>query len=122
MGYETKLIIGRLTDMKGTNLKDADYVIPIAEINLCTSCFFDTFLDKETDTHKVYYYPDGDTETGKDKYGSTLFAIDPKRVLKMMTEANKIEKYRRYNAAIPLLRNLMRDFKGENLTCILFGH
>jgi len=122
MGYETKLIIGRLTDMKGMKLKDADYVIPIAQIDLCNSCFEDTFLNKETDTHKVYFYPDGDTETGTDCYGSTLFAIDPKRVLNKMVKANKVEKYRRYNAAIPLLRNLIKDFKGENLTCILFGH
>ena len=123
MGYETTLIIGKLTDMKGYKNKDCDYVIKIAEIDLCKSYFYGTQLNDKTDTHKVYlYHSDGDTEMVKDKYDSQLFAISPKQVLDIMIEQNKIEKYRRYSAAIPLLKSLMKDFKNENLTCVLYGH
>lgn len=123
MGYETKLIIGKLTDLKGYENKDCDYVSIIAEIDLCKSCFYDTWLNKETDTHKVFIYgTDGDTEISKDRYGNQLFSIDPSKVLDMMEAANKKEKYRRYMAAIPLLKSLIKTFKGENLTCILYGH
>ncbi len=123
MGYETKLIIGRLTDMKGFKNKDCDFVITIAEIDLCKCCFYDTYIDKDSDTHKVYFYgTDGDTEIVKDRYDSQLFAIDPKKVLDMMEAANKTDKYRRYQAAIPMLKSLIKTFKNENLTCILYGH
>lgn len=123
MGYETELIIGKLTDRKGSKNKDCNYVIPIAQIDLCKSVFYDTCLDKETDTNKVYIYEsDGDTEMSKDKYGAQLFAIDPNRVLKMMQDEQIKGKYRRYSAAIPLLKSLIKDFKKENLTCILYGH
>ncbi len=108
MGYETKLIIGTLTDMKGHTNKDCDYVIPIAEINLCkTDCFVDTYIDREKDNHKVYVYgTDGDTEISKDRYDSQLFAINPDAVLNAMVTANKKNQYRRYQAAIPLLKPL----------------
>jgi hypothetical protein len=123
MGYETKLIIGRKTDMKGNQYKDANFVIQVASIDLCKSCFYDTYIDKEEDTEKVYIYgSDGNTEINQDSYGSRLFAIAPEKVLKMMQKANRKEKYRRYNAAIPLLKSLIKDFEGENLTCILYGH
>jgi hypothetical protein len=121
MGYETRLIIGSLTTMKGHENKDCDYVIPIAEIDLCKSCFYDTYLDQEKDTHKVYFY-EGDNEIITDKYGKQLFAIPPAKVLKKMQQENKKEYYRRYAAAIPMLKSLMKDFKSENLTCILYGH
>jgi len=122
MGYETKLIIGILTDMKGFENKDCDYVSIIAEIDLCkTGIIPDTYLVKERDTRKVYIYgTDGNTEISKDRYGSQLFAVSPSEVLKLMVKTNKTEKYRRYNAAIPLLKSLIKDFKG--LTCILYGH
>lgn len=123
MGYETKLIIGRKTNMEGYKNKDAKFVIVVAEIDLCKSVFGGTYIDKEQDTEKVYIYAsDGDTEIVEDRYGDRLFAVNPKKVLKMMQDANKPEKYRRYNAAIPLLKSLIKDFKNEDLTCILFGH
>jgi len=123
MGYETKLIIGTKTDMEGLQSEGANWVMEIASIDLCKSCFYDTFIDREVDTEAVYIYgSDGNTQISKDCYGSTLFAVAPEKVLKMMQDANKIEKYRRYNAAIPLLKSLIKDFKGQNLTCILYGH
>ncbi len=123
MGYETKLIIGKLTDMKGVKNKDCFYVIPIAEIDLCKSVFYGTYIDKEINTIKVYIYgSDGNTEISKDKYGSQLVANNPKQVLKLMQDANKESKYRRYSAAIPMLKSLIKDFKKENLTCILYGY
>lgn len=123
MGYETKLIIGNLTDMKGMENKECFWVKTIAEIDLCKSVFFDTYIDKELNTTKVYIYgSDGDTEISKDRYGSHLLAIGPKYVLKMMQDAHKESKYRRYAAAIPLLKSLITSFKKENLTCILYGY
>lgn len=124
MGYETKLIIGTLTHMKCFKDKnDCDLVLEIASINLCKSCFYDTWLNKERDTHRVYFYgSDGNTEISTDRYGSQLFSIDPKEVLKLMEQENKPEPYRRYNAAIPMLKSLIKDFKGEKLTCILYGY
>lgn len=121
MGYETKLIIGQLTDMEGHKNKDCKYVSVIAEINLCKSVFSDTWIDKEKDTEKVYFY-EGENEIVTDKYGSQLFAVNPKEVLKMMVEANKVEKYRRYSAAIPMLSSLIKSFKNQKLTCILYGY
>jgi len=123
MGYETKLIIGTKTNMQGYKNKDCVCVIQVASIDLCKSIFRDTWIDKERDTEKVYFYgSDGNTEIIKDEYGSRLFAINPSEVLSMMDQANKIEKYRRYNAAIPLLKSLINDFQHDNLTCILYGH
>jgi hypothetical protein len=123
MGYETKLIIGKKTDMKELQNEGANFVIEIASIDLCKSDFSDTQLNKEEDTELVYIYgSDGNTEITKDEYGSKLYAIEPKKVLRFMQNANKTAKYRRYNAAIPLLKSLIKDFEGENLTCILYGH
>lgn len=123
MGYETKLIIGRKTNMEGYQNKDANFVIEIASIDLCKSDFYDTQLNKEEDTELVYIYgSDGNTEIVEDRYGKRLYAIEPKKVLKFMQNANKTAKYRRYNAAIPLLKSLIKDFKDEELTCILYGH
>ena len=109
--------------MKGYQNKDANYVIEIASIDLCKSDFFDTQLNKEEDTELVYIYAsDGNTEITMDCYGSRLYAVNPKKVLKFMQNANKTAKYRRYNAAIQLLKSLIKDFKDEGLTCILYGH
>jgi len=123
MGYETKLIIGQLTDMKGVKNSDCDWVNVISEIDLCkTGIIPDTYLVKYRDTHKVFIYAtDGDTEISKDRYGSQLFAVSPSEVLNLMVKANKKQKYRRYNAAIPLLKSLIKDF-GSDLTCVLYGH
>jgi hypothetical protein len=123
MGYETKLIIGIKTNMNFIENKDAAYVIEIASIDLCKSDFPDTQLNKEEDTELVYIYgSNGNTEIIEDRYGSRLYAIEPKKVLKFMQNANKRAKYRRYNAAIVLLKSLIKDFENENLTCILYGH
>lgn len=122
MGYETKLIIGTKTDMKGYENKDANFVIEIASIDLCKSDFYDTQLNKEEDTELVYIYgSNGNTEITMDCYGSRLYAINPKKVLKFMQNANNTAKYRRYNAAIALLKSLIKDFE-DDLTCILYGH
>lgn len=122
MGYETKLIIGIKTDMKGYENKDATFAKEIASINLCKSDFCDTQLNKEKDTELVYIYgSDGDKEIAHDEYGNRLYAVNPKKVLKFMQNANKAAKYRRYNAAISLLKSLIKDFD-NNLTCILYGY
>ena len=123
MGYETKLIIGIKTDMKGFINKDANFVIEVASIDLSKSHFPDTQLNKEEDTELVYIYgSDGNTEIVEDRYGSRLYAIEPNKVLKFMQEHNKKEKYRRYTAAIALLKSLIKDFREGELTCILYGH
>lgn len=123
MGYETKLIIGRKTNLEGFKNKDAKFVIEVASINLCKSDFPDTQLNKEEDTELVYIYSsDGDTKIIEDRYGRRLYAIEPNKVLKFMQNANKTAKHRRYNAAIALLKSLIKDFKDEHLTCILYGH
>ena len=119
MGYETKLIIG----VSYNHLEKDRYLSVVATIDLCKSDFKDTFMDKETDTKTIFFYgTDGNTQIREDMYGSKLFEISPEKVLKFMKDHNKIHTYRRYNAAIPLLSNLIKGFKGENLKCILFGH
>lgn len=122
MGYETRLYIGETYAM--TDGEDVNYLSQIAMINLCKSDFYDTWIDEsdKEDSNKVYFYPDGNTKTTQDCYGSILYAIDPAKVLKFMVKHNKGKDYRRYNAAIPLLRNLIKDFNDERLKCILFGH
>jgi hypothetical protein len=123
MGYETKLIIGQ-----HINFGDIDNglfcVITIAEIDLCKSCFIDTYIDKNRDTQKCFIYgSDGHTKITKDKYGSELVLVPPSEVLGKMKDNNKGKnKYRRYSAAIPMLESLIKDFPEENLTCVLFGH
>ena len=123
MGYETKLIIGKNCGKLSLEDTDASYVNVIATIDLCKCVFFDTWIDKDVDTEKVYFYgSDGNTVISKDQYDCPLFAIDPTNVLNMMKDANGEEKYRRYSAAIPMLESLIKTFEGENLTCILYGH
>lgn len=122
MGYETKLIIGTLTNSKGFKNKKCDWLNEIASIYLSKCCFYDTYINKDTDTHKVFIYAsDGDKEIATDKYGNQLFAIDPTQVLNMMIEDNAKQQYRRYNAAIPLLQSLIYSFN-DDLKCILFGY
>ena len=123
MGYETKLIIGVKHSGNLFQENGFNWLNEVASIDLCKSCFYDTYIDKEKDTEKLFIYgSDGNTKITEDRYGSPLLAIEPKNVLKMMVAANKVEKYRRYNAAIPMLKSLIKDFEGENLTCILYGH
>lgn len=121
-GYETRLIIGTLDN--AIEVENPKFVSVIAEIDLCnTDVFFDTYLDKERDTERVFIYAsDDETHITQDKYGSPLLAVPPKEVLKLMVAANKEHPYRRYQAAIPMLESLIETFKYENLTCILFGH
>jgi hypothetical protein len=123
MGYETKVIIGTKNSNNIFKENGCNWLNVIAEIDLCKSVFYDTYIDKEKDTEKMFIYgSDGNTKITKDSYNSPLFAIEPKKVLEMMLAANKIAKYRRYNAAIAMLKSLIKDFKGEDLTCILYGH
>ena len=123
MGYETKLIIGTKNSDNIFKENGYNWLNVIAEIDLCKSIFYDTYIDKEKDIEKMFIYgSDGNTKITHDSYNSQLFAIEPKKVLEMMQNANKVEKYRRYNAAIPMLKSLIKDFKGQDLTCILYGH
>lgn len=122
MGYETKLIIGKNTNAPLEDI-DASYVSVIATIDLCKSVFYDTWIDKDDVTKKVFFYgSDGNTVIKQDSYGNPLYAIDPIKVLNMMIDANREEEYRRYQAAIPMLESLIKTFEGENLICILYGH
>lgn len=121
MGYETKLIIGTLTNMKSFTYTDCNWVNKIAEINLCKCCFHGTQIEPNVESTKVYFFH-GNEEIIEDSYGCQLYAINPKDVLAIMVKANKEENYRRYNAAIALLKSLIKDFKNENLTCILYGY
>jgi len=118
MGYETRLIIGRKFEEEIEY--GMTYFSKIAEIDLCKSNFFDTFLDKDRYTERLYFY-DGYDKIETDMYGKPLFSVPPAEILEFMKKHNR-ERYRRYNAAIPLLKSLIKDFQDENLTCILFGH
>ena len=118
MGYETKLIIG-IKGYRGYTNKDAIGIIEIASIDLCKCCFGGTKVD-ESVTYKAYMYK-GDDEVVTDLYGDILYHNDPIKVLNAMVKANKKEKYRRYSAAIPMLKSLIKDF-GDCLTCVLYGH
>lgn len=120
MGYETKLIIGN-KGFAGYENKDCTGVIEIASIDLCKCVFTGTQTD-ETASEKACLYGDGDTEIREDRYGAQLYHNDPKKVLQMIVDSQKDGKYRRYSAAIPLLKSLIKDFKHETLTCILYGH
>jgi hypothetical protein len=128
MGYETRLYIGEVHNsfIKGSqkNTEDCDYFGIIAMIDLCkTGIFTPNNGEPEKNTRKVYIYgTDGDTQITKDCYGDQLFAIEPKDVLQKMIEANKQEKYRRYEAAIPLLKALIKSFPKGTLKCILYGY
>lgn len=119
MGYEIKLIIGR-KGFAGHENKDCTGIIEIASIDLCKCVFAGTRVNKQQ-IHKAFIYK-GDDEVLTDLYGDQLYHNSPKEVLKLMVKAQKYEKYRRYSAAIPMLKSLIRDFEGQDLTCILYGH
>lgn len=125
MGYETKLIIGKTyPNLMIESDKGKLYVAIIATIDLSCSCFTDTVID-EGDNKEAFIYSTSITVEEKievDCYGKTLYAIDPIKVLNVMKKAHKKEYYRRYAAAIPMLESLIKDFKTENLKCILYGH
>lgn len=121
MGYEIKLIIGTVHKALPDDPADL-YLIEVAMIDLCKSCFGNTWID-ESDKKNTIYFCDIGTNVSDDLYGSKLYPIDPKKVLAKIKENNKgKDKYRRYNAAIPLLENLIADFPDEGLKCILYGH
>lgn len=123
MGYEIKLIIGTKNSNNIFKENGCNWLNVIAEIYLCNSIFYSTYIDKENDTEKMFIYgSDGNTKITHDLYNCPLLAIEPKKVLEMMQHANKVAKYKRYNAAIPMLKSLINDFKGQNLTCILYGY
>jgi len=121
MGYETKLYICYRTDYRGGKNRDCTSLIEIARIDLCKSAFQDTILDRELDTEKVCLLQNDD-DIEKDNYGKQLFAVDPIRVLEFLKKHNKLNAYRRYNAAIPMLENIVIDFREEKICCVLFGH
>lgn len=125
MGYETRLIVGFMSSgqiMKGDHGR---YVIKIADIDLCKSCFHSTIIDESDKANPVNTSLDGDSNCWKDLYGNELFGVDPVAVLHAMEKANKSLAseggYRRYRAAIPMLESLIKDFEGQELTCILYG-
>lgn len=122
MGYDTRLIIGYLSSGKIMESDHGRYVIKIAEIDLCKSTFSYTYIDEADKQNPVNTSLDGNENCWKDLYGSELYGIDPKKVLAEMEKAEKIESYRRYRAAIPMLKSLIKDFEGQELTCILYGH
>lgn len=121
MGYETRLIVGFLATGKMLEGDHGRYVVTIATIDLCKSVFRATYIDESDKTIPVNASIDGNSNCWKDLYGKELYAVDPKKVLNKMKEANKSERYRRYRAAIPMLESLIEDFKGQELTCILYG-
>lgn len=122
MGYETTLIVGFMSSGKILEGDHGRYVITIASIDLCKSVFNCTFIDEADKNNPVNASIDGNSNTWKDLYGKELYGIDPKKVIDKMKKANQRESYRRYRAAIPMLESLIEDFKGQELTCILYGH
>jgi hypothetical protein len=119
MGYETKLIIGEVSNFVLPR-DPGKYIKVIATIDLCVACFGGTQIDQQ-DNQKVFFY-EKERKVRKDEHDDQLYAVDPKKVLKILTAENRIIKYRRYTAAIQLLKNIIRDFPGEHIQCVLFGH
>lgn len=125
MGYETKLLIGQISQSVKTG--DRCYFSQIASIDLCkTDIFKDTRIELEKPledfTHVYIYDSSGNKEITEDFYGSPLVANDPKKVLELMKKSHKKEYYRRYAAAIPLLQSIIDDFTELELACVLYGH
>ena len=127
MGYETKLIIGKVYPSMVLESDNGKlFVSEVASIDLSGSCFTDTVIDKE-DTQQAFIYSTSRTTEEKievDCYGKLLYAIKPQKVLDMIKKEHKKEYYRRYAAAIPMLESLIADFDDEiePLMCVLYGH
>lgn len=120
MGYETRLIIGTKHDNKE---KKGIYVIIVAEVDLCKSCFHDTYLEKDDTLHPAYFTDFSGKEITKDLYNAPLYCVDPSKVLAKIKLNNKeTPTYRRYDAAIAVLEALIPAFHTEQLTCLLYGH
>lgn len=120
MGYETTLIIG--TKLPWIDKEAGRGIIEIARIDLCKSFFYSTILKEDKSIHEPLHIYEGDKKVRFDCYGDPLLSNDPQVVLEIMERENKKLGYRRYNAAIPMLKSLIQDFSSEDLTCILYGH
>lgn len=121
MGYETRLIVGFMSNDNILPQGHGRYVVTIASIDLCKSVFKNTYIDECDKQNPVNANIDGVSDCWQDLYGQELYGVDPQKVLAKMEAANKIDGYRRYRAAIPMLKSLIEDFKGQDLTCILYG-
>ncbi len=127
MGYEVKLYLGELSGSRDAD--GSSYLSTVASIDLSKpygnlAAFTET--NKEGD--RAYLYgSDGNTRMTEDCYGKQLIAVPAPKVLKIMKDEAKKNRtdydgngYRRYNLAIPLLEQFIKEF--ERPSVILYGH
>jgi hypothetical protein len=150
MGYETKLIIGKVTQPtdqfkkaekpildgesfyfpyeKGeggrpikTGVKES-WFWTYAEIDLC-KCGggeIDSLPRNNKDEKNVHFIIQGDQHIYEDRYGDKFLPLDINMVYEAIKKDSKKDEYRRFKWALSLLES-MKDEK-EGLKVILFGY
>lgn len=119
MGYETTLFFVEKSEKFGKEKKS--FCSIIAQINMCKIGGREELGLVMPLKPEVYIYFFSNNRIIKDCYGEPLSIGDPKIVLEKLVALNKKEKYRRAEAAIALLRQLIKG-KYHNLTVLGYGH
>lgn len=126
MGYEINLHIGRKYNF--SHEENGEGMTEVAKFDLSkpgSGKLLDLLhveKNKENATKAYLWASDGDTKLTTDRYGDQLVHIDPKAILKAIRADHKENPYRVYALVIPYLRNAIKVYGSESLTCVMFGH
>ncbi len=135
MGYETELVIGRAHTPFPRETKSWFRVDATIDLRNCGSCHLLCLDWKRTqeDIAEYYWYAptgDGSTEISIDPYDTQSKAIPIKLVIEALEKDFEKSKadyetgkgYRRFRWALGLLKAMIEDDGGEELSVIIFGH
>lgn len=121
MGYETKLIVGEVSEYE----KGCKWISISGILDLC-KCG-DSELHKldwqnKTGKAKVYWYGlDGNTRFIKDSYDDMPNPLPINDVIEALVKDSKKDSYRRFKWALGMLKAI-KDNSGEGQSVLLIGH
>lgn len=123
MGYEVTMFLGEVTGVDLSADDDRKFFQIAAMVDLCKVDLDDSIGVAEFDGQPIYLYyrKGGDAHEVADCYGKELRAFDPAVLLKAIKKANRRDKYRRYDMAIPLLEAFIAA-GFNNPGVVLYGH
>jgi hypothetical protein len=131
MGYETEMLIGKVSDFVFSHDGDAKYFQVYATIDMCKMgyegplCELDTHLAKGEDPVVYWYAPtgDGNAELFEDRYGDIPKPVPIKDVLEALEKTMEQEGepgYRRFKWAHALLSSMVNA--PEDLSVLFWGY
>jgi len=127
MGYETELVVGKLTDHKFGH-ETAHWFKVYAVVDMCKMGYdtlvatLDAHLPKGSEPAVYWYAPtgDGNTMITEDSYGDMPKPLPIKTVVEALEKDMENEDYRRFKWALALLKSMEDD--PEGLSVLMWGY